>query len=292
MEPIAELEQTVEEGVKAVSAFQSFLDRYGWSIVGGVVILVVGIMLATLVRRMIKKILSHQRFNTSAAGMISQTVYIVIIALTLSTVLGKLGVPMTSFVAVMGAVGVGVGLALKDTLSNVAAGLIILFFRPFRVGDTIEEEGKRAGVVSEIQIMHTILTRVDGCKVVIPNAEISKNRVINYTESPERRVDLKIQISYNSDYTKAISVLKEILNKEEAILEIPEAVIGISSFDESGITLCCMPWIRGEDYWPVYFRLMGKIKEGFDKNQIEFPYPQRVVHLAKEVKKEGNILEK
>ncbi|MDO4793472.1 MAG: mechanosensitive ion channel family protein, partial [Filifactor alocis] len=209
MEPIAELEQTVEEGVKAVSAFQSFLDRYGWSIVGGVVILVVGIMLAALVRRMIKKILSHQRFNTSAAGMISQTVYIVIIALTLSTVLGKLGVPMTSFVAVMGAVGVGVGLALKDTLSNVAAGLIILFFRPFRVGDTIEEEGKRAGVVSEIQIMHTILTRMDGCKVIIPNAEISKNRVINYTESPERRVDLKIQISYNNDYQEAISLLKE-----------------------------------------------------------------------------------
>lgn len=287
MEPIAELEQTVEEGVKAVSAFRTFLDRYGWSIVGGVVILAVGLLLATAVRRMIKKVLSHERFNTSAAGMISQTVYIIIIALTLSAVLGKLGVPMTSFVAVMGAVGVGVGLALKDTLSNVAAGLIILFFRPFRVGDTIEEEGKKAGIVTEIQIMHTILVRVDGCKVVIPNSEVCKSRVINYTESLERRIDLKVQISYSNDYQKAISLLKEVFEKDEAVLSLPETVIGVLSFDENGVILSCMPWVKGEDYWTAYFRLMGKIKDCFDKNRIEFPYPQRVVHLAKEDKTTG-----
>lgn len=279
---INDLEQTVEEGAKAVSAFQSFLDNYWWSIVSGIVILFIGLVLAKLIRRFIQRILSHEKFNASAAGMISQTVYIIVLVLTVTTVLGKLGVPMTSFVTLVGAVGVGVGLALKDSLSNVAAGLLILFFKPFRVGDVVEEENKKMGRVLEIQIMHTILMQMDGCKVLVPNAEISKSRLINYTESPERRIDLKIQISYESDCKKALRLLQELYDKDESILKTPQPVMGISSFDDNGITIAAMPWVKGEDYWTVYFRLMSKIKDIFEQNGIEFPYPQRVVSLKLE----------
>lgn len=279
---INDLEQTVEEGAKAVSAFQSFLDKYWWGIVSGIVIVIVGFLFAKLARRFVKRVLSHEKFNASAAGMISQTVYIIIIVVTLTTVLGKLGVPMTSFVTLIGAVGVGVGLALKDSLSNVAAGLLILFFKPFSVGDVVEEEGKKMGRVMEIQIMYTVLLQMDGCKMLVPNAEMTKSRLINYTESPERRVEIKIQISYESDYKKALRLLKELYEQDKSILRLPEPLMGVSSFDDNGITLFAMPWVKAEDYWPTYFRLMSEIKELFDKNGIEFPYPQRVVYLKTE----------
>ena len=204
--------------------------------------------------------------------------------LSIITALANLGVPVNSFITVLGALGVAVGLSMKDSLSNVASGILILMFKPFRVNDLLTLKDGITATVIEIRVMYTILKKTDGCIVFIPNSIIANTEITNYSSTPIRRIEIRVNISYESDYKKAISLLQNLYASNEKILQDPKPVFGVSAFRDSSVEITAMPWVKTEDYWNTYFELMANIKDLFDKNHIVFPYPQHTVHLANDMK--------
>lgn len=188
-----------------------------------------------------------------------------------------LGVPMSSFLAILGAAGLAIGLALQGSLSNFAGGVLILLFKPFKVGDVITGQG-HTGTVSKIDILYTHLLTFDNKEVVIPNGNLANSDVVNITAQPTRRVDISVGVSYNTDLKKAREVIFEILKADDRVLANPEPVVWLNTFGDSSLDLVVRCWTKTEDVWPVYFETMEKIKGAFDLHQIEIPFPQRVIH--------------
>jgi small conductance mechanosensitive channel len=184
---------------------------------------------------------------------------------------------MTSIITILGTAGLAIGLALKDSLSNVAGGFIILFSKPLKKGDSISFDGTE-GIVEEVGILYTSLRTYDNAVVHIPNGKISDGKIINYTEKETRRVDLEYSVGYNCDIDKVRNVIENILNKHESILKDPKPDILVARHDESAIVIFVRPWVKTEDYWNVKFSLNEQIKKEFDKNNIEIPYPQLDIH--------------
>jgi small conductance mechanosensitive channel len=192
-----------------------------------------------------------------------------------------IGVKTTSFVAVLGAAGLALGFALQGSLSNFAGGVMILLFKPFKVGDIIEAQGHR-GKVDEIRIFNTIIKTLDNKTIIIPNGEVSGNSIINYTAEPTRRVDMTFGIGYDDDIGKVKSVLKRVIDSDERILEDPAPMIVVSEHGGSSVNFAVRPWVKTEDYWGVYFDMHEKVKLAFDEEGISIPYPQRDIHLYRE----------
>jgi small conductance mechanosensitive channel len=195
--------------------------------------------------------------------------------------LAKFGIQTASFVAVLGAAGLAVGLALQGSLANFAAGVLILVFRPFGVGDFIAGGGE-SGTVKKIDLFTTQLATPDNVKVIVPNSIISGGVIKNYTFPETRRIDLVIGIGYSSDIQKAFDVLMDIIKKDERILPDPVPQVAVSELADSSVNFVVRPWVKGGDYWAVRFDLMRRIKENFDANDIEIPFPQRMVHMVSE----------
>ena len=188
------------------------------------------------------------------------------------------GVETTSLIAVLGAAGLAIGLALQGSLSNFAGGILILFFKPFKSGDVIDAQGY-VGVVQEIQIFNTILLTLDNQRVIIPNGLLSNGCVKNVFVEATRRVDLTFGISYGDDIKKAKTVLQNVLDANEHILKSPKADIFVSAHADSSINILVRPWVNSENYWPVYFGVMEEVKLAFDREDITIPFPQRDVHM-------------
>jgi small conductance mechanosensitive channel len=207
-------------------------------------------------------------------------VYWVLMIFVIIAAINQIGVQTTSLIAVMGAAGLAIGLALQGSLANFAAGVLIVMFRPYRVGDFVEAAGI-AGVVQQVQILTTVLKTGDNKQIVVPNGQIMGSIITNYSANDTRRVDMTIGVSYDDDLDKVRSTIKELVGADERILKDPECLIAVSELADSSVNFVVRPWVKTADYWGVKFDMTEAIKKRFDKEGISFPYPQQDVHLYK-----------
>jgi small conductance mechanosensitive channel len=199
-------------------------------------------------------------------------------ALLVISVMGMLGIEMTSFIAILGAAGLAVGMALSGTLQNFAGGVMILIFKPFKVGDFIDAQG-HMGSVKEIQIFNTILTTPDNKTIIIPNGGLSTSSMTNFSTQETRRVDFVFGIGYGDDLNKAKQIIKDIVNNDSRVLKDPEAFVRMSEMADSSVNITTRIWVKPEHYWDVYFDTMEAVYEAYNSNGINIPYPQMDVHV-------------
>ncbi|MBF9001414.1 MULTISPECIES: small-conductance mechanosensitive channel MscS [Vibrio] len=256
------------------------LIQYGINIISAVLILVLGNVAVKLVSGSVAKVLTKRKMDKAVVDFISAIIRYLLFIVVLIAALGKVGVQTASVVAVIGAAGLAVALALQGSLSNFAAGVLIVAFRPFKSGDYVEVGGV-AGSVDSIQIFQTVLKSPDNKMVVVPNSSIIGGPITNYSRHQTRRIDLVIGVSYKADLRKTKQVLLETIEKDERILKDPAVTIGVLALADSSVNFAVRPWVKTEDYWPVYWDLMMNIKEALDENGIEIPFPQMDVHLEK-----------
>jgi small conductance mechanosensitive channel len=258
-----------------------WLTNYGLKILGAVLILILGRFAAGIGRKAIRNVLEKSKTDPTIISFMGSLVYILILTFAVLAALAKFGVQTASFIAVLGAAGFAVGFALQGSLGNFAAGVLILILRPFKVGDFIMGAGE-AGTVKGIQLFTTILTTPDNVKIMIPNGKLFGDTIKNVSAYDTRRIDLTIGIGYGSDIQKAHEVISGLMREDERILQEPAPQIAVSELADSSVNLVVRPWVKSEDYWSVRFDLTRKIKEAFDENGIEIPFPQSVVHMVSE----------
>ncbi|HFQ5207442.1 TPA: small-conductance mechanosensitive channel MscS [Vibrio vulnificus] len=256
------------------------LIQYGVNIISAIVILFIGNIIVKAVANSVSKVLNKKEMDKAVVEFIHGLVRYLLFVIVLIAALGRVGVETASVVAVIGAAGLAVGLALQGSLSNFAAGVLIVAFRPFKSGDYVEIGGV-AGSVEAIQIFQTVLKTPDNKMVVVPNSGVIGGAITNYSRHATRRVDLMIGVSYKSDLKKTKQVIRETLEKDARILKDPDMTIGVVALADSSVNFVVRPWCKTEDYWNVYFDSMQAIKEALDANGIEIPFPQMDVHLNK-----------
>jgi small conductance mechanosensitive channel len=257
----------------------TYMISHALNIIGAIVILIVGYIISKWVSRRIRNAaLNSEKFDDTLAPVFGQTVKVVILVVTMLIVLGQFGVETASILAILGAAGLAVGLALQGTLSNVAAGMMLLILRPFHVGDVIEVAGT-LGIVDEIGLFTTQMHSFDNIGIVMPNSRVWGAEIKNLTQYDTRRCDLEFGISYSDDMDKAIALIKEVLAADDRILEEPETLIAVSTLGDSSVNIIVRPWTETPNLWPLRFDLTKRIKEVFDENGISIPFPQRDVHL-------------
>jgi small conductance mechanosensitive channel len=251
---------------------------YGIKAIVALLILFFGRLIAKLITKIVERIMERSKIDHTIVKFVGNLTYIGLMAFVIIAALGQLGIQTASFIAVIGAAGLAIGLALQGSLANFAAGFLMIIFRPFKVGDFIEGGGV-AGTVEEISIFTTILKSPDNKTVIIPNAKLTEGNIVNWTVKGTRRVDLVMGIGYGDDIDKARQVIKDVLSKEERILKSPETLVAVSALADSSVNFVVRPWVKSGDYWDVYFALTENIKKAFDANDISIPFPQRDVHL-------------
>jgi len=254
------------------------LMSYGPKLILAIVVLIVGLWVIRIISRMIEKVMLKHEYDLSLQKFLVRLISISLKAMLFISVISMVGVKTTSFVAVLGAAGLALGFALQGSLSNFAGGVMILLFKPFKIGDVIESQGY-TGKVEEIRIFNTIIKTFDNKTIIIPNGAVSGGSIINYTAEPVRRVDMKFGIGYDDDIAKVKSVLHRLVDSDERILKDPAPMIVVSEHGNSSVNFFVRPWCKTEDYWGVYFDMHEKVKLAFDAEDITIPYPQQDVHL-------------
>ncbi|MTI20865.1 mechanosensitive ion channel [Fulvivirga sp. RKSG066] len=255
--------------------------EFGLMLLKAIVILVVGLWVIRFLSKYFNKFLEKRSFDDSLKPFLESMFYNILLILLLLTVLTSVGVEVTSFIAILGAAGLAIGLALQGTLANFAGGVIILTIKPFRVGDYIEGGGN-SGTVREIQIFNTILITPDNKKVVIPNGELSNDSITNYSAEENRRVDMKFGIGYDDDLKKAKGILMEMLENDERVLKDPAPSVTVAELADSSVNFNVRPWVKLADYWSVYWDFQENVKLRFDEEGISIPFPQRDIHVFNE----------
>ncbi len=249
----------------------------GKSIVIAIIIYFVGKALISLVNRMLRGVMDRRKVDPAIQSFLGSLVNILLMILLAISVVSALGVNTTSFAALLASAGVAVGMALSGNLQNLAGGIVILLFRPFKVGDYIEAQGT-GGTVSEIQIFHTILTTPDNKKIYLPNGALSSGNITNYSKEPLRRVDFTVAVEYGEDIDKVRKALKDILDKDARVLQEPAPVIVLGALADSSVNMTVRVWVKSEDYWNVFFETNETIYNEFNRLGINFPYPQLTIH--------------
>jgi small conductance mechanosensitive channel len=265
--------------------FQNILARiwelitiYGLKVVAAIAILIIGRWVSMGIRNMLKKLMKKSNVDDTIISFTANLSYVALLAFVVLAALGQLGIQTTSFIAILGAAGLAVGLALQGSLANFAAGFLMIIFRPFRVGDFIEGGGA-TGTVENIEIFTTTLKSPDNKTVIIPNAKLTGDNIVNWTVKGTRRVDMVFGIGYGDDIDKARKILAEIVAGDDRILKDPPPQIALSELADSSVNFVVRPWVKSGDYWSVYFETMEKVKKAFDANQVSIPFPQRDVHI-------------
>ncbi|HSG27552.1 MAG TPA: mechanosensitive ion channel domain-containing protein [Candidatus Krumholzibacterium sp.] len=243
-----------------------------------VVTLVIGLWIVKGIVRGVKKGMAKSQIDLSLGKFLTSLVSMGLKALLFISVIQMVGVQMTSFVAILGAAGLAVGLSLQGSLSNFAGGVLILLFKPYKVGDYIEAGG-HAGVVKTISVFTTIMKTPDNKTIIIPNGDLSNSSIVNYSTEPRRRVDLTFGIAYEDDIQKAREVMMRVLSADTRILKDPAPQVSVSGLGDSSVDFVFRVWVETADYWAVYFDMIEKVKIAFDKEGISIPFPQRDVHL-------------
>ncbi len=252
----------------------------GERILVALLILIVGKIVISFLNKMVARILERRRVDAGIQSFTKSLVNILLTILLVIAIIGELGIETTSFAALLASAGVAVGVALSGNLQNFAGGLIVLLFRPYKVGDWIECQGE-AGTVREIQIFHTILVTGDNKVVYVPNGPLSGGTIVNYSRENTRRVEWIIGVEYGVDYNHVESTVRDILLKDKRILSTPAPFIALHALDASSVNVTIRAWVKKDDYWGVYFDMNKEIYEGFNKAGIGFPFPQLTVHQAK-----------
>lgn len=265
------------EGIAA--KVQDLSMVFGLKILTAVLIVVVGRWVARVIRGATEKLMTRSKVDATLVTFVGNLIYIALLTFIILAALAHLGIQTTSFIAVIGAAGLAVGLALQGSLANFAAGILLLIFRPFEVGDFIEGAGV-AGIVEEIHIFTMQLRTPDNKTIIIPNAKITGDNITNYTKKENRRVDLVIGVSYGDDIEKVKNVVADVLNGDPRILRDPSPTVAVLELGDSSVNFAVRPWVKTADYWNVYFDTTESIKKRFDAEGISIPFPQRDVHLV------------
>ena len=249
----------------------------GWTLIKAFLVFIVGRLLINLVNKLIKRVLLKRDIDPSVKSFVGSLVNVVLTILLIISVVGALGVQTTSFAALLASAGVAVGMALSGNLQNFAGGLIVLLFKPYKVGDWIESQGV-SGTVKEIQIFHTILTTGDNKVIYIPNGAMSSGVVTNYNTQTTRRVEWIVGVDYGEDYDKVQQIVTDILAADKRILKDPAPFIALHALDASSVNVVARVWVNSADYWGVYFDINKAIYATFNEKGINFPFPQLTVH--------------
>jgi small conductance mechanosensitive channel len=252
----------------------------GINLLTAIVIFYVGRIVVRLITRGIRRVMKAQDVDKTLVSFVSNLVNMILLVIVAIAAVGALGVQTTSFIAIIGAAGLAVGLALQGSLSNFASGVLIIIFRPYKVGDFIEGAGI-AGAVEDVQILTTILKTGDNKQIIVPNSQIMGGIITNYSANDQRRIDMVVGVSYDDDLDKTRSVLEELVAAEDRILKDPAHKIAVSELGDSSVNFVVRPWVKTSDYWGVKFDLTEAIKKRFDQEGISFPFPQQDVHLYK-----------
>ena len=257
--------------------------NYGPKIIGAVIVFTIGLWLVSFLTKNFSKFLEKRAIDISLKPFLRSMVNILLKVLLGVSVLSMLGIEMTSFVAILGAAGLAVGLALSGTLQNFAGGVMILIFKPYKVGDYIDAQG-HSGTVKEIQIFNTILKTPDNKTIIIPNGKLSNASMVNFSTEELRRVDWKVGIAYGDDAAKAKAVLRTMVEADDRVLKDPAVFIALSELGDSSVNFAVRAWVNAADYWAVYFDINEKIYTVFAEEGLNIPFPQMDVHLHQEEK--------
>lgn len=268
---------------------EALLDKLlNWSIEAGknilaaLIIFVVGRFVIKQLNRLFRKILNQRKLEVSVQTFLESLVSLLLNLVLAFAVISKLGVETTSLAALLASAGVAVGMALSGNLSNFAGGLIILVFKPFKVGDYIDGPNDASGTVKEIQIFHTVLTTTDNRIIYVPNGLLSSNAVTNYSKQETRRAEWVFGVEYGEDFERVKEVLLRIIGNDPRILQTPAPLIALGALSASSVDIKVRVWTKAADYWDVYFDMNQTVYETFNKEGIGFPYPQLTVHQAKD----------
>lgn len=260
---------------------QDLLISFGIKLFVAILIVFIGKMLSRLVSKGVAKVLGHKNVDQTVISFVESLVYGLAFTLTLIVAISHLGFNTSSLVAILGAAGLAIGLALQGSLSNFASGVLLISFRPFKAGDFVEVSGV-AGIVEEVLIFSTKLRTGDNKTVIIPNGAITGGTITNYSTKPTRRIDLVIGVSYDANLAQTRQILADVVAKDERILKDQDVTIGVSELADSSVNLVVRPWVKSGDYWPVYFDLLENIKTALDEAGIEIPYPHMSVQVNHE----------
>lgn len=277
--------EVVETGTKLSRVLDSLVEQgaaLGWTLIKALLVFIVGRFLISMINKLVQRVLLKRNIDPSIKTFVGSLIHIILMILLIVSVVGALGVQTASFAALLASAGVAIGMALSGNLSNFAGGLIILIFKPYKVGDFIEAQNL-SGTVREIQIFHTVLTTTDNKVIYIPNGSLSSSAVINYSYQQVRRIDWTFGVEYGTDYAKVKGVLEEILAKDERILQEPAApFVAMSQLADSSVNYVVRVWVNSPDYWDVYFDITRIVYERFNAEGIGFPFPQLTIHQAKD----------
>jgi small conductance mechanosensitive channel len=267
---------------------QDYIDKgiaivtdYGLKILMAVVIWIIGSWAIRKIMRLVNKAMEKSKYDATLSGFLRNLIAWSLKILLLIAILSQLGIETASFAAILAAAGFAVGMSLQGSLSNFAGGVLIMIFKPFRVGDLIEAQGQ-LGVVKEIDIFNTKLNTLDNREVIMPNGKLSNDTIINYTSEKVRRVDLEVGVSYDADLQQTKEVLMKVLKDNPKVLDRPEPEVAVSELGEYAVNFVVRPWCKTDDYWDVYFGTVENMKKALDAAGIEIPYPHSV-ELQKEL---------
>lgn len=252
----------------------------GKQIIAALLIFLIGRLLISLINKLVAKVLARKHVDAGVQTFVKSFVNIMLTILLIVAIISKLGVDTTSFAALLASAGVAIGMALSGNLQNFAGGLIILLLRPFKVGDFIECQGV-SGTVKEIQIFHTILTSPDNKVIYVPNGSLSSGTVINYSREATRRVDWTFCVEYGEDYEKVENVINKLIAADERILDTPAPFVNLIALANSSVNVVVRVWVKSENYWDVFFQMNKSVYATFNKEGINFPFPQLTIHQAK-----------
>ena len=265
---------------EALALLQTTGLEFGINLGKAVVIFFVGKLLVRLLLRAVRKIMQAQDVDQTLASFVVSLSRMVLMLFVIIAAISALGIQTTSFIAVLGAAGLAIGLALQGSLSNFASGVLIVLFRPYKVGDFIEAAGI-SGTVVEVEILTTVFKTGDNKRVIVPNGQVMNSIITNYSANDTRRVDMVVGVSYDDDLDKVRATLEELVAADERILDDPAHKIAVAELADSSVNFIVRPWVNSDDYWGVKLDLTEAIKKRFDKEGISFPFPQQDVHLYK-----------
>jgi len=250
----------------------------GMKVLYALVIFLVGRWVARMLTGSVRRLMEKRNVDPALRGFATSLMYAALLAFVALAAMNQLGIQTTSFIAVLGAAGLAVGLALQGSLSNFAAGVLIIMFRPFRIGDYVEAGGT-AGVVKDITILTTVMHTPDNKKIIVPNSGIMGGNITNFSANDTRRLDLVFGVSYGDDLNKVLTVLKDIVSADQRCLTDPAPTIAVLAHADSSVNIAVRPWVKTSEYWAVFFDMQKTVKLRFDAEGISIPFPQRDVHL-------------
>ncbi|MEK9507247.1 mechanosensitive ion channel domain-containing protein [Gemmatimonadota bacterium Y43] len=257
---------------------QLLAGEWGLKVIGALAVVFIGRIIAGWLRGLTRKGLTRADFDPTLVPFLANLAFIALMTFVLISAAGLVGIPISSFVAVIGAAGLAVALAFQGTLSNFSSGVMLLTFRPFKVGDFVEVGGV-SGTVKEIGVFVTTLTTPDNVQIVMPNTAISGDTIKNYSANATRRIDLVMGVGYSDDLNVAIRTIEQVLSEDSRVLDDPAPQVAVSELGDSSVNIVVRPWVNGTDYWPTRFDLTKELKERLEAAGCEIPFPQRDVHF-------------